>query len=177
MSDISVRIPITDSRQKYLEDNYVSLQNLPGLKDTMYKPVGVDLKNYHPNNVCLRLRQFSDTSASLTEIKTIKTNVGYADEKTINLSGTPDEMQQKAIEMGYEKWGKMSVISSEYKIKIEDETITVLSQTVDPVGIFLKIESPSQKSLNKLLIILQVKDNEKIEHNAAVLLGEKLGLI
>lgn len=177
MSDISVRIPITDKRQKYLDGNYVSLQNLPGLKDTMYKPINVDLVNYHPNNICLRLRQFSDTSASLTEIKTIKTDVGYADEKTFHQSGTPEEMKQKAIDMEYEEWGKMSVISFEYKLEIDDEVVIVLSQGIDPIGKFLKIESPSEKLLSKLLEILEVKVEEKIERNAAVLLGEKLGLI
>jgi hypothetical protein len=177
MSDISIRIPYTDSREKYLEDNYVSLQLLPGFKDIMYKPVGVDLKAYHPNDVCLRLRQFSDTSASLTEIKTIKNKTGYTDEKTFHISGTPNDMRQKAIEMGYEEWGNMSVISFEYKLEIDDEVVTVLSQSIDPIDYFYKIESPSEKSLDKLLKILQVKDSEKIQHNAAVMLAEKFGLI
>lgn len=177
MSDISVRIPITDKREKYIEDNYISLTNLPGLQDTMFKPIGVDLKKYHPNNICLRLRQFSDTSASLTEIKTIKTDVGYADEKIFHTSGTPQEMHQKATDMGYEEWGKMTVFSYEYKLEIDSDIVTVLSQALDPIGWFFKIESPSEKSLNKILAILEVSDDEKIERNAAVLLGEKLGLI
>ena len=71
----------------------------------------------------------------------------------------------------------MSVISFEYKLEVGEETVIILSQKIDPVGEFLKIESPSVEALNKVLKDLKVEDSEKIERNAAVLLAEKLGLI
>ena len=168
MAEISIRIPNTDERIKYVEDNFVAAQLLMGIKDTMYKPIGVSLAEYHPNNICLRLREFDDGKSTLVELKTIKTETGYTDEKrTVD----PEELTK------YEVWGKMTVISFEYKIEVGEEIVTILSQKIDPVGEFLKIESPSVAALNKILKDLKVEDSQKIERNAAVLLGEKLGLI
>ena len=168
MADISIRIPNTNERMKYVEDNFAAAQLLMGMKDTMYKPVGIDLKEYHPNNICLRLRQFDDGKSTLVELKTIKTETGYTDEKR------KVDLEELAK---YEVWGKMAVISFEYIIEVGEETVTILSQKIDPVGEFLKIESPSVEALNQILKELKVEDSEKIERNAAVLLGEKLGLI
>ena len=168
MADFSIRVPNTDERMRYVQDNFVGAQLLMGMKDTMYKPIGLILKEYNPNNICLRLRLFDDGKSTLVELKTIKTETGYTDEKrTVN----PEELTK------YEVWGKMSVISFEYKLEVGEETVIILSQKIDPVGEFLKIESPSVEALNKVLKDLKVEDSEKIERNAAVLLAEKLGLI
>lgn len=177
MSDISVRIPCNDFRKSFLENNSLSKKLLPVIKDTMYKPVGVSLSKYHPNEVCLRLREFEDNESSLVEIKTIKKSTGYSDEKKTFGKGKKVELKKIASDMYFEKWGEMSVISTEYQIKIKDKFLVALLQNITPVGEFIKIESEAQEALDSLLVLLKVSNEEKIERNAAVLLAEHLGLI
>jgi len=143
----------------------------------MFKPFGANLKTYHPDNVCLRLRTIVDQPSTLVELRTIKTNTGYSDEKKLFGQGSPEGLKQKARELGYEPWGEMTVNSTEYKLNINNNLITVLFQKITPIGEFLKIESPSVDALNQILKILTVSDTEKIARNSAVLLAEKMGLI
>lgn len=177
MSDISIRIQSNQKRVEYLEKNFVSKKQLTKIHDWMFKPVGVDLNKYYPDKVCFRLREFENEVATLVEIETIKTDIGYQDKKKIVGEGEVDELKKKAELLGYEIWGEMNVNSIEYKISIDEMKVTVLSQKIDPIGEFIKIESESDKALIKLMKIFEVSKEEKIERNAAVLLGEKLNLI
>ena len=137
----------------------------------------MDLNQYHPNKICLRLREFSDGHASLIEIQTVKAVTGYSDEKKTFGEGNLADLERIAKEMNFEKWGEMSVNSTEYTMSNNGSTTIALVQNIIPVGEFIKIESPTAKAINNFLKELNVSEEEKIERNAAVLLGEHLGLI
>lgn len=177
MSDISIRILSKPERIEYLENNSAAKRELPKIHDWMFKPMGITLDEYHPNRICLRLREFEDKTATLVELETIKADIGYQDKRKIFGEGESNDLKEKASNMGYEVWGEMLVSSVEYKILVDSEEVVVLRQTIDPIGEFLKIETGSEKALVELLGIFGVLDEEKIERNSAVLLGEKLGLI
>jgi len=177
MTDVSVRIPVNNYRILYLEKNAINKVILSGVSDTMYKPVGADLKNYHPKIICLRLREIFGKPSSLTEIKTAHEEVGYSDQKNIFAEGSTEELQAKALEMEYEVWGKMQVSSIEFTLKIGKNIVSVLLQEIKPIGKYLKIEAPNTEALRNCLKALRVEKREIINNNAAVLLAEKMGLV
>lgn len=175
--DISVRIPKNSFRIQYLEDNCVEKKQLSDLKDIMFKPVGVDLSNYNPSEICLRLRKFSDLSSSLTEIRSIKKKTGYSDERKLYGKGDFKSLKTIAANMGYEIWGEMLVNSTEYMMRINGELVSAFCQKIIPIGEFIKIETSDMRTINLLLNSLKVSDDERIEKNSAVLLAERMGLI
>jgi len=177
MADFSVRIPATPGRLNILETNCVEKKNLPPIKDFLFKPKTTDLKNYSPENICLRLREFPDKLSSLTEISTIKTEIGYSDFKKNLGIGKTSELINKAKQKDFEKWGELDTSSTEYKIQIDNENITVLLQEINPVGKFLKVEAPSQEALKKAVLFLSATRKDIISQNAAFLLAKKMGLI
>lgn len=177
MADFSIRIPVNSFRTQFLEINSINKIMLSGLVDTMYKPLGADLRKYHPGRTCLRLRETFGQESTLVELKTIKTGMGYTDEKTVFGEGQTEELKKKAKEMGFEPWGTMTVTSTEYTLKIGKNLVTALLQEIKPIGKFIKIESSSSETLTKCLRALKVSSDEKLEKNAAVLLAEKMNLV
>lgn len=178
--DFSIRIPATPERMKLLEEKASERKLLFKIRDIMFKPVGIPLANYRPDQVCIRLREFIDETnpSTLLEIKTVKTDTGYTDEKRLLGEGKTLELLDRARELGYEQWGEMTTTSIEYKLDFgEGWAASVLSQEIVPVGIFLKIESLTQGGLERALELLSATQEERIEKNAAVLLAEKLSLL
>lgn len=177
--DYSIRVPVTRKRKKILEEKVVSKKKLSRIKDYLFKPAGIDLKVFHPDKKWIRLREFveGDFPSTLIKGEVIKTPSGYMDKKDKLGKGKTKDLFEKASKLGYEKWGEVATTSTEYRLDIGGVTAEVLSQDISPIGTFLKIESETQKGLDRALELLKVKESEKIEKNAAVLLGEKLGLI
>ena len=174
--DYSLRIPATEKRIKILEEKSTSKKLLPKIKDILFKPKEVPLTNFNPNNICIRLREFTDEHkpSTLLKLTFTKTKTGYTDEREDLGLGITKGLLQKAKDLGYEKWGQVSTQSVEYDL---GNNIQVLSQELKPVGTILKIESKTQSGLDKAMKLLSVHESEKIEKNAAVLLAEKLKLM
>jgi hypothetical protein len=177
MPDYSIRIPVNNYRLQFLEKNGTNKQILSGITDIMYKPVGVDMRKYHPNKTCLRLRQSFGKESTLVEITTIKTGTGYTDDKKVFGEGATADLKKMAGEMGYEPWGEMTVSSTEYTLPIGKNLVSCLYQEIKPVGKFIKIEAPSSSAISNTIKAFKVTNKEIIERNAAVLLAEKMGLI
>ncbi|MBU0569350.1 hypothetical protein KKB40_01035 [Patescibacteria group bacterium] len=148
---------------------------LPRVKDYMFKPTGVELVNFPPNENCVRLREFVDGEkpSSLIKITVIRNKDGYSDKKKKLKDGKTQELQIEAKKMGFEGWGVFMNTSFEYDLKFAQ----VLLEKLTPTGKFLKIESETQEGLKKTLALLGAKKEERISKNAAVLLAEKLKLI
>ncbi|MFA6602251.1 MAG: hypothetical protein WCT01_00455 [Candidatus Shapirobacteria bacterium] len=174
MSDYSIRFPTTKERLEKIEVITESKKLLPKITDLMYKPKGKGLDEYDPKLICMRLRVFEDQSATLVELRVIKKDVGYTDERTDYGKGTKEELEVKLEDMGYEFWGGMETTSWEYIIEVNREKVMVLYQENKPVGNLIKIEAPSYESLVKIMEILEITDEEKIERNMVALLAEKL---
>jgi len=175
--DFSIRIPATDERIQVLEERCGTGIELPRITDIMYRPTNQSLEEFPPDKVCVRLRAFTDSDrpATLVKISTITTETGYTDQKEKLAEGEVEELIKQAQNRGYEEWGRMSTISVQYDFTLPDGTvISILYQKIDPVGEFLKIESPTQEGLRQALVFLSASEEEKIEKNAAVLLAEKL---
>jgi len=177
--DYSIRVPANEERISILKTKALDEEMLTKIKDYVFKPKGVKLSDFHPNDVCVRLREFLEGGnlASLAKITTTHTEAGYTDEKEKLGEGKVDELLAKAEELGYEKWGEFATVSVQYSLDLEGEKVQVLSQELGVVGTFLKIEAETQEGLKKTLELLEAGEGERIEKNAAVLLGEKLGLI
>ncbi len=177
--DYSIRIPASEERIIELEERAVKKEQLTRVEDYVFKPEGIELKDFHPEKVCVRLRRFleGDKEASLEKITTTLTELGYTDEKEKLGEGEVNDLLKRARELGYEKWGEFATVSVQYSLNLGGEKVQVLLQELRGVGRFLKIEAGTQDGLNKALEVLQAGEEEKIEKNAAVLLGEKLGLI
>jgi adenylate cyclase class IV len=173
--DYSIRIPATKERARILNTKAVSKRMLSRIKDYVFKPRGTSLADFHPDTVCVRLREFleGDKQATLVKIVTTQTDAGYTDTKEEFGEGSVEELVKNAEKLGYEKWGEIATVSTEYDLGYAQ----VLSQELSTVGTFLKIESDTQDGLTRTLKLLKASEGEKIVKNAAVLLGEKLGLI
>lgn len=178
--DFSIRIPATPKRIQLLEKKSSEKRVLSRIRDVMFKPIGRKLTSYHPNKACIRLREFleEELPSTLVEIKTVKAKIGYGDKKRKFGKGKTSGLMAKAEKLGYEQWGEMFTVSTEYKLDFDNNLrATVLFQEITPVGKYLKIESLTQKGLEKALALLSATGEEKIERNAAVLLAEKLGFV
>jgi hypothetical protein len=176
MSDYSIRFPTTIERLEKIEALTKSKKLLPRITDLMYKPISKGLDEYDPKLICMRLRVFEDQSATLVELRVIKKDVGYTDERTDYGRGTKEEMEAKLETMGYEYWGGMETTSWEYIIEVNSEKVMVLYQENKPVGSLIKVEAPSFESLVKTMETLGIRDEEKIERNMVALLAEMLGM-
>ncbi len=177
--DFSIRIPTTPDRIRLLKEKSVRSKSLSRIRDIMFKPSGIDLKDYSPDKVCVRLREFmeEDIPSTLVKLTTTKISDGYTDEKEKLGKGETENLIAKAKKLGFEKWGEMSTVSTEYLLDFNGLKISVLSQEITPVGRYLKIESPSPNGLKKPLKLLGAKQNERIQENAAVLLAKKQNLL
>jgi len=177
--DFSIRIPATDERISFLEKYCTSKKELPQIKDYLYKPIGVSLADFNPENVCVRIREFIDEAKPSTFIKLtiVKQEVGYSDEREEYGTGIPGELFEKAKEMNFEKWGEFSTHTFEFQISTGNNHCSVLLQDLDQIGKYLKIEAPDQETLVKTLALLKANESERIEKNAGVLLAEKMELI
>jgi hypothetical protein len=173
--DYSIRIPASPDRIKILEQACLEKKSLPKIKDYLYKPKGVDIKNFHPKEVCIRLREFISQKkpSTLTKIMTTKTKSGYFDQKENLGVGKTDYLITKARNLGLERWGEIHTTSTEYELKY----VNVLLQKQLPIGLFIKIESGEKVGLQKALKLLSANENEKINKNAAELLAEYLEII
>lgn len=176
--DYSVRIPATKRRIKILEEKCVSKKKLTPIKDYLFKPTGVDLNKFHPNKVCVRLREFPEDNiaSTLDKIISLKKGVGYSDEKESLGKGKTSKLLDGFAEK-YEKWGELKTTSTQYLMRINGEKVKIFQQNLFPIGRFLKIEAESETALQHTLKLLKVKKTEIIKKNAAVLLAEKLKLI
>lgn len=177
--DYSIRVSASDERVAVLEEKALEKEQLTRIKDYVFKPLGVELKDFHPDEVCVRLREFleGENAATLVKIVTTKTEAGYTDEKEKLGEGKVDELLKKAEELGYEEWGRFATVSIQYTLDLGGEKVQVLLQDLEGIGKYLKVEAATQDGLRKAMEILKANEGEKIEKNAAVLLGEKLGLI
>ncbi len=177
--DYSIRIPATEERLKILDEKNVSKKSLSKIKDILLKPINTSLKDFHPDNVAVRIREFveEDKPATFIKMTFTKTDSGYTDQKEDYGNGTVEELLQKAKQMEYEKWGELETESIEYILNLNNQKVTVLCQNISPLGIFLKIESENQEALDQTLNLLNAQPDDKIEKNAAILLAEKLKLI
>lgn len=177
--DYSVRIPTTQERLEILEAEDPSPTDLPPIQDMMFKPKGVDMTEYHPGEIAVRLREFvdSDKDSTLMELKTILTDDGYTDKRKIFGEGRAELLISKAQEMGYEEWGRMQTRSKMYDLDVEGAFAKVLYQQIGSVGSYLKLESPTQAGLAATLELLSVSEEKRIRKNATVLLAEQMRLI
>lgn len=177
--DFSVRIPTTSVRIQLLKEKSVKSKSLSRIRDIMFKPSGADLKDYSPDKVCVRLREFmeEDMPSTLVKITTTKISNGYTDEKEKLGKGKTENLIAKAKRLGFEKWGEMSTVSTEYLLNFDGLMVSALSQKITPVGRYLKIESPNPNGLKKTLKLLGAKQSERIQENAAVLLAKKQNLL
>ena len=177
--DYSIRIPATEERLKILDEKSISKKSLSKIKDILLKPTSIPLNDFHPDNVAVRIREFIEENKPATFIKMTftKTASGYTDQKEDYGNGTVEKLLQKAKQMGYEKWGELETQSTEYELNLNNQKVTVLCQNILPLGIFLKIESENQNTLDQALNLLNAKPDDRIEKNAAILLAEKLKLI
>lgn len=176
MSDYSIRFPATQERLEKIGTWAKTKKLLPRITDLMYKPKGKKLAQYNPKLICMRLRVFEDQSATLVELRVIKKEVGYTDQRTDYGNGTKEELEVKLDTMGYEFWGGMETTSWEYVIEVNDQQVMVLYQENKPVGNLIKIEAPSYESLVETMKVLKIKDGEKIERNMVALLAETLNM-
>lgn len=177
--DYSIRIPSTTERIALLESRCAKKTPLSALKDILFKPSGVTLKEFDPAKVAVRLREFSgeDKPSTLVKIAFTKTQTGYTDSTEELGRGETGALIGRARELGYEKWGEVSRVSTEYLLDFNGEAVNIFVQELDPIGTFIKIETKTQESLDKALELLSATASEKIEKNAAVLLAEKLNLL
>lgn len=177
--DYSIRIPTTKERFEILESKEVTKRKLPKIKDYLFKPKGVKLSDFHPDKYAVRLREFTDEykPSTLQKFNFIKADLGYTDEREDLGVGQTAILLKKAEQLGYEKWGVISTRSIEYTFNTNGDNVHVLYQELIPIGNFLQIESENQEGLNEIMKMLSVNESEKIEKNAATLLGEKLDLI
>ncbi len=177
--DFSIRVPTSEKRLAVLEQRCVAKRDLTPIMDIMFKPKGVDLADFHPGKTCVRLREFpaEEKPSTLVALKTVKAESGYSDERQKLGEGETKELVSRAEAMGYEEWGRMKTKSTQFDLEFGENSAQVLSQQIDPVGGFLKIESPNQPGLREALELLSASEGEKISKNAAVLLAEKMGLV
>lgn len=176
--DYSIRIPSTPERIALLERQCAKRIPLSTIKDILFKPSGVSLKEFNPAKVAIRLREFADERPStLTKITTTKTQTRYTDSKEALGSGETKVLLRRARELGYEKWGEISNVNTGYLLNFDGEVVKVFVQELAPIGTFIKIETETREGLDRVLALLSATPDERIEKNAAVLLAEKLNLL
>lgn len=159
-----------------LEDLADSITPLPKLIDYLFKPMDKNLKDFHPQTLCIRLREFTnENKPSKLEIitTTLNSQGGYTDSKELLAQGTTPELLKIAKGNNYESWGELQTQSTEFKIAQSK----ILFQNLNPIGQFLKLESPTEEDILKLIKLLGFNKNAKIEKNAATLLANHLKLI
>lgn len=166
--DYSIRIPATPGRINRLEEMAKSIKPLPQLIDHLYKPVDKSLTEFSPDQICIRMRVFVNSSkpSTLEIIKTTKSETGYTDTKEILGQGNAEDLIRLAKNNNYEKWGEITTQSIEYQL----DYANILFQNLSPIGQYLKIESPTEQGLTKAMKLLQARKTEGIRTNAAVLL-------
>ncbi|MFC1649527.1 hypothetical protein ACFL2C_02310 [Patescibacteria group bacterium] len=170
--DYSARTPVTHDRLEILKSKAKRVDHTK-IIDTVFKPVGIALKDFPPDRVWVRLRKFFGTNKPSSLIKVTVQKGEYDYTKEILGEGSDDEMIQKAKELGYEKWGVINLISEDYKLG----STKIYYQKLSHIGEFIKIDSDTKENLDEVLKTLGVKKDEIITKNAAVLLTEKLKLI
>lgn len=171
--DYSVRVKAEEGNKIRLDSDNLGKRMLPRIKDSLFKPKGVELKDFNPGIVCIRLRVFEDGRASLIKLRTINVGLGYSDEREDLGKGEEVELLKIAEEKGWEKWGELENSSTEYT----KEGYRVLIQEVQPLGSYLKIEAESEEKLAEAIKWLGIDKSGLIEKNAAALLAEKMGLV
>jgi hypothetical protein len=174
MKDFSVRIQVTPARLQILEEKCLAKKHLPVVKDYLFKPKGKPLKDFNPGDICIRLRDFSNSN----RLSTLK-EITKEDERILGEAEAVVLFEQ-AERLGYETWGELTRISVEYVLKFENQLeATVFDQKIIPVdeNAFLKVESTTKEGLKEALKMLLAENEEIIAKNAAELLAEKMGLI
>lgn len=180
IKDYSIRVKSTAERDKILERSATGKKRLPQIEDVWVKPSSESLTSYHPSRIITRLRSYTDTNkpATLMELKFTPSEVGYSDERVIFGEGPKESLLKKAQELDYSAWGTVVTTSMEYNLDLEGGAkAQVLSQQIEPIGTFLKIESKTKDGLEKTLKLLKAEPEKTIEKNAALLTAEYLGLV
>ncbi len=157
--DFVVRTAYSSSLEQKIESKAENRQELSEIKDEFFKPEDIKLSDFSPREVILRKRKFPDRETQV-KINIIQEPLGYTDtkEKVDNLEN-------------YERWGEFKSFAVEYELKIGKEKINVLVEKFD-FGKYIKIESPSVETLDKVLEELDLERSDTIEKNSAELLAE-----
>jgi len=189
MVEIEMRAIVSEDFLKRLENKYqfIEVRTYGPSTDDYYKPKGISSKEFDPNKVTLRIRNFGSDKDTLILLDKIGYEAGLKKsiygKKVVLFTGSEDISKDILKTLGFEYWFSIKKLGGKvYNIvdKKSNLNFNFYLENIEGIGNTIEVEfktSGAEVNAEKIADFLGIEKKNMINKSVAGFFVEKLGMI